>query len=569
MAATPTPHVNDANKYARDVVSGKVPACKWVKLTCQNHLTDLRNKDKSFPYVFKRSAAEASIMFVECLPHTKGEWARKRKLLELEPWQKFIFTCIFGWKRKKDGTRRYREVYCEIPRKNGKSALAAGIGNLMFTIDGEFGAEVFSIATTEKQAWEVFKPAKLMVERTPQLKDLFGIETNASNMHRPLDGSKFEPLIGNPGDGSSPSCAIVDEYHEHKTDDSYETMVTGMGARKQALMFIITTAGSNIAGPCYEKRKEVQENLLATKGKVREDLWGIIYTIDNEEDWDKPESLRIANPNFGVSIDGDWLMQQQKNAIQSPAKQNIFKTKHMNVWVAAKSAWLNITKWNACGDSSLDIEDFRDDECFFVVDLAHRIDICATGRLYRRLDDDRQIHYYFFPHFYLPEKTIFEGKEKNNLAKYQSWLNAGYLESLGNTEINFELLRDDILQECDGQNLQEVIFDPWRAAQIGQQLENEGLPVMNFPNQVKFMSPAMKEMEAAIESGRFHHPDNPVLNWMAANTTNKEDKKQNYFPDKEKVEFKIDGIVAAIMGVGRAMFEPEADQGINTDFVNW
>lgn len=548
------PNVNAANKYAREIVSGKIPACQWVRLVCQEHLADLEKKPKDFPYYFSKEAAEAAILFVEALPHTKGEWARLNKRLELEPWQKFIFACVFGWKRKSDKTRRYREIYCEVPRKNGKSAIAAGAGNLMFTIDGEFGAEVYSIATNEKQAWEVFKPAKLMVEKTPQLKKMFGIETNASNMCRPADGAKFEPLIGNPGDGASPSCALIDEFHEHKTSDGYDTMVTGMGARLQPLLIIITTAGSNISGPCYDKRREIIDKLLGTK--TYDDLWGIIYTIDNEEDWDKPAALQMANPNFGVSVSSDFLLQQQKNAIQNPAKQNIFKTKHLNLWVSAKSAWLNITTWNKCADRDLKVEDFADDECYFTIDLAHKIDICATGRLYRRVIDG-QIHYYYFPRFYLPEKTIFEGKEKNNLKKYQSWVNAGYLEALGNTEINFELLRADIIDDCEGQDLQEIIFDPWKAAQIAQQLENEGLTVVEYPNQVKFMSPAMKELEAAIESGRFHHPDNPVLNWMAGNVTNKEDKKGNYFPDKEKAEFKIDGIVALIMGVGRAMFEPE------------
>lgn len=552
MAAFPS--VNAANKYARDIVSGKIPACKWVKLVCQEHLDDLANKSKGFPYYFHKEAAEAAILFVEALPHTKGEWGRLKKRLELEPWQKFIFACIFGWKRKADKTRRYREVYCEVPRKNGKSAIAAGIGNLMFTIDGEFGAEVYSIATNEKQAWEVFRPAKLMVERTPKLQQMFGIETNASNMNRPADGAKFEPLIGNPGDGASPSCALIDEFHEHKTSDGYDTMVTGMGARLQPLLIIITTAGSNISGPCYDKRREVIDKLLGTK--TYDDLWGIIYTIDNEEDWDKPEALQMANPNFGVSVGSDFLLQQQKNATQNPAKQNIFKTKHLNLWVSAKAVWLNITTWNKCADRDLKIEDFADDECYFVIDLAHKIDICATGRLYRRVIDG-QIHYYFFPRFYLPEKTIFEGKEKNNLKKYQSWVNAGYLEALGNAEINFELLREDIIDDCEEQNLQEVVYDPWKAAQIAQQLENEGMTVVEFRNINQFMSPAMKELEAAIESERFHHPDDPVLNWMAGNVTNKEDKKGNYFPDKEKPEFKIDGIVALIMGIGRAMFEPE------------
>jgi len=164
------------------------------------------------------------------LPHTKGEWAFKRQLIELEPWQLFIVCCAFGWVRKGSGLRRFREVYTEIPRKNGKSAISAGVGLYCFAADNEFGSEVYSGATTEKQAWEVFRPARLMAKRTPQLLEHFGIEVNASNLSIPADGARFEPLIGNPGDGQSPSCAVVDEYHEHDSDDLYTTMVTGSGA---------------------------------------------------------------------------------------------------------------------------------------------------------------------------------------------------------------------------------------------------------------------------------------------------------------------------------------------------
>lgn len=552
-------NVNAANKYARDIVAGRIPACKWVKLACQRHLDDLKeSKKRGYEYYFHKEAAEAVCIFVQLLPHTKGKWAAERKLIELEPWQKFIFAVVFGWKRKKDDTRRFREVYAEIPRKNGKSVVAAGTGNFMFCLDGEFGAEIYCGATTEKQAWEVFRPAKIMVGRTPDLLEAFGIEVNASNMNRPDDGSKFEPIVGNPGDGASPSCAIVDEFHEHRTPDLYETMITGMGAREQPLMFIITTAGTNLAGPCYDKRLEVQKMLNASP--ANDELFGIIYTIDNEEDWDKPESLYMANPNIGVSVKEDYLLSQLANARNNPSRQVIYKTKHLNIWCGAKAQWLNMSKWRACGDPTLRVEDFTEDDGWFVIDLAAKIDICCTMRVFRRVISG-DVHYYVFPKFYLPEETINNTKEKANQNAYQRWVASGHLFEMPGYEINFTHIYEEGTDDCKGFNINEVAYDPWRATQMAQLFEADGATAVEFRNTVQNMTLAMKEMEAAIMAGRFHHPDDPVLNWMASNTVNKIDKKGNYFPDKESNENKIDGIVCAIMGVGRAMYEPEETGG--------
>nr|MBF4448471.1 terminase large subunit [Vibrio anguillarum] len=241
------PAVDQAEKFARNIIAGRIPSCRYIKLACQRHFDDVKkSRKKEYPYKFDKAEAQRRIDFIEMLPHTKGEWAFKRQLLTLEPWQKFGMAMTFGWKRKSDGMRRFRESYWEVNRKNGKSAIAAGIGLSCFTQDREFGAEVYSGATTEKQAWEVFRPARLMVKRTPLLADAAGIEVNASNLNIPADGARFEPIIGNPGDGASPSCALIDEYHEHESDNLYATMLTGMGARKQPLMVIITTAGANI-----------------------------------------------------------------------------------------------------------------------------------------------------------------------------------------------------------------------------------------------------------------------------------------------------------------------------------
>lgn len=284
MSRKSYPNVNAANQYARNVVRGKIPACQFVLQACQRHIDDMaQEKSRKFRYRFDKDMAEKAAKFIQLLPHTKGEWAFKRMPITLEPWQLFIICCAFGWVQKGTRLRRFREVYTEIPRKNGKSAISAGVALYCFTCDNEFGAEVYSGATTEKQAWEVFRPARLMCKRTPLLVEAFGIEVNASNLNRPEDGARFEPLIGNPGDGASPHCAIVDEYHEHQTDSLYTTMLTGMGARRQPLMWAITTAGYNIEGPCYDKRREVIEMLSQLARMVtayREtDPFGELYII--------------------------------------------------------------------------------------------------------------------------------------------------------------------------------------------------------------------------------------------------------------------------------------------------
>lgn len=296
MSRKSYPNVNAANQYARNVVRGKIPACQFVIQACQRHIDDMAaEKSKKFRYRFDKDMAEKAAKFIQLLPHTKGEWAFKRMPITLEAWQLFIVCCAFGWVQKGSKLRRFREVYTEIPRKNGKSAISAGVALYCFTCDNEFGAEVYSGATTEKQAWEVFRPARLMCKRTPLLVEAFGIEVNASNLNRPEDGARFEPLIGNPGDGASPHCAIVDEYHEHPTDSLYTTMLTGMGARRQPLMWAITTAGYNIEGPCYDKRREVIEMLNGTV--PNEELFGVIYTVDEGDDWTDPKVLEKANPN--------------------------------------------------------------------------------------------------------------------------------------------------------------------------------------------------------------------------------------------------------------------------------
>jgi len=532
------------NKYAEKVVKGDILASEWIVKACQRHLDDLA---RDWAYEFKPEKAIKAIKFIQLLPHVKGKWAAKGERIKLELWQQFIVACLFGWVRKSDGMRRYREAYLEIPRKNGKSVLAAGIGLYCLMADGEYGAEVYSGATSERQAWEVFRPAKLMAKKTPALLEHFGIEVNASNILRTEDFSRFEPLIGKPGDGASASCAIVDEFHEHDSSDLFDTMQTGMGAREQPLMFVITTAGSNMAGPCYEKRLEAQKIL---NGVFEDDrFFTLIYGLDEGDDYKDPDSWAKANPNLGVSVSKDYLEAQVASAIRSPSKQNSVKTKHFNIWVGAKTAWINMEQWAKAGDGSLKIENFGDCPCVIGLDLATRIDIAAMVSLFWR-DIEGQRHYYAFPRFYLPEDALENAK---NAKTYAGWAASGHLHLMDGAEISFKEIQEEILSIPDTHSVYEVAYDPWQATQIAQALREEGVESVEYRNTVGNMSPPMKELEAALASGRFHHPDNPAFNWMASNVVAKLDAKDNIFPRKDVEHNKIDGIVACLFALGRAV----------------
>lgn len=535
------PTLSTISDYAESVVSGEILACEWVKFACQRHLDDLERKD----VYWDEDAARRPIRFIECLPHVKGKWAAKRETIKLEPWQKFVVGSIFGWKRTSDDLRRFREAYMEVPRKNGKSVLVAAVGLYCMLADGEYGAEVYSGATTEKQAWEVFRPAKLMAKKTPALVEKFDIEVNAANLLRIEDFSRFEPLIGNPGDGASPSCAIVDEYHEHDKPDLYDTMTTGMGSRDQPLMLVITTAGANIGGPCYEKRDYCQKVLNKTFDD--DAVFSVIYTLDQGDDWKEEANWHKANPNLGVSVSKEFLSAQVGVAIRQASRQNTVKTKHFNQWVGARSAWIDMEKWAAAADPTLKIEDF--DRAYIGLDLATRVDVAAKVAVFKRVIEG-QTHYYAFPRLYIPETALENSK---NAASYAGWAKDGYLDVMDGEEITFSLIEEQLADFASAIRVEEMAYDPWQSTQLAQNLQEKGMNVVEYRNITSTMNPPMRELEAALASGRFHHPDNKALNWMASNVTAKPCAKDTVFPRKDIPENKIDGIVALLMGLGRAM----------------
>ena len=552
---TPT---ESAKGYARAVVAGKIPAGSYMKLACKRFLDDLKRTGSEWPYKYDATKADRAIRFMEKMPHTKGKWAAKRQQLVFQPWQHFIECNLFGWVHKRSGLRRFRKAYEEIPRKNGKSLRLAARGLYLFCADGEAGAEIYSGATSEKQAYEVFRPAWQMVQKLAALRARFGIEQagnpkNPGPMYVMEDMSKFEPMIGKPGDGSSPHAALVDEYHEHDTDHMVDAMETGMGAREQPMLCIITTAGTNLSGPCYETRSDV---IRILQGEVKDEtVFGAIFGIDEGDRWDDPASLRKANPNYGVSVFEDFLLAQLEQAKRSASKQSAFRTKHLNDWVGAKLAWMNMLAWQR-QKRSFELEDFAGCPCWIGVDLASKLDVAAVVMLF-----ERDGSYYAIPRFYVPESAVEENE------RYQLLVLAGHLVATPGNMTDYAYIEEQLKElAAQGIDVRDIAFDPAQAAYLMTRLEQEGLPVVEMAQSVRNLSEPMKEVEALILSRRLWHDGNDGMTWMMGNVVARVDAKEHIYPRKEKQESKIDGAVALIMAMGRAMQVQEPGQ-IQQGFV--
>lgn len=558
------PHVDLALQYAKAVVAKKIPACKWVRLACKRHISDLaKAKKRTFAYRFDAEKAEKVCKFIELLPHTKGQWAAKSEKLRLEAWQCFKTSCLFGWVRKQDNLRRFRRALILEPRKNAKSTWAAGVGLYMLTADGEHGAEVYSGATTEKQAWEVFRPARLMALKTPALLSAYGLTINASNLHIIGNSSRFEPIIGKPGDGASPSCSIVDEYHEHDTDDLLDTMETGMGAREQPLSLIITTAGDNLAGPCYATMQEAQKMLEGVT--PNEELFALIFTIDPTDDWTSDLALRKANPNYDVSVSGEFLRARQREAVNNARKAGTFKTKHLNMWVQSRSAYFNIQRWMESAVPGIKLEDFAKQPCRIGMDLAAKVDIAALEIIFRLADctcetakalEAKGFEYARFGKYFLPEATIEQGENEH----YRGWTNCpeAWITPHDGEMIDYVDIRDTVIEMTGQFQVLEVAYDPHQAMMMVSELMTKGIPVIEVRPLVLNFSEPMKQMDGLIRSKKTAHNGDPVYTWMLSNVVAKPDAKDNVYPRKDRDENKIDGPVAHMMALARYLSAPAA-----------
>ena len=542
-------YVDKAERYIKKVITGKIDACLFVRQACTRQVNDLKKKKtKKFPYIFDRKKANRVCQFIENLSHVKG--VKAGEPVHLEDWQCFILTTVFGW-LKEDGARRFTQTYIEVPRGNGKSTLCSGIALYMECADGEQGAEVYSFATTREQAGIVFGDALAMARGNKDFKNYFGVTCLNHSVIVLGTNSKFMAKSSDAGtlDGLNTHCGIIDELHAHKTRHVYDVVISSIGKRAQPLVFCITTAGFYLHGICMERRKTTAKVLAAAVSI--DSLFGIIYTIDEDDDWKTEKAVIKANPNWGVSVNPDIMRGELANALVNTSAQKNYLTKHLDVWVNSDSAWLDMSKYNACIDTSFTPEDFAGKPCIYGVDLASKLDLSAVIKLFwKKNQDDGLIHYYVWADFFLPSDTV---KNSGNTS-YYGWVEDGHLRTTDGAITDIGQIEQFIIEDYKKFDTLSVAYDPMQATQMAQGLLQDGAPMVELYQNLKNLSEPMKTLQALMYSGRLHVLNNPVLHWNAANVVAHTDAKENIFLRKEKPEDKIDGIVALNMAFNQAIF---------------
>jgi phage terminase large subunit-like protein len=540
------PHVATAIRYAEQIRDGEIAACKLTRLACLRFLSDLH---REWDYCLDTYEAERACEFFESLPRIKGEWAKRGELLILEPWQCFVVVNVFGW-RDESGLRRFRTVYIEVARKNAKSTLAAAIGLFMLIEDGEEGAEVYSAATTRDQAKIVFNTARQMAMRTTALP----LEVRTHNINFPDTASLFQALHaqGNTLDGYNIHCAINDELHAWTKRTVYDVLETATGSRLQPLMFNITTAGVEANGVCWDTRQYVARILDDNASDER--VFGIIYTLDKNDDWTNEDNWIKANPNLGVSVYVDDLRAQAAKASEIVSQQNAFLTKRMNVWTSSAIAWMNMRAWNKCFDETMSLDDFAGEACWGGLDVASKIDITSGCQLFKR-DIDGEEHLFAFMRHWLPETTV----QDEPTGIYDGWVRDGLIRTTPGNIIDTDQIETDVFEEIVGPfDLREMGVDPMHnSTQISVHLAQQGVTTVDVRPSVLNFSEPMKWLEAFVKDERFH-TNCPVLTWMVSNVEVKVDFKDNIYPRKSGPNKKIDGVIALLIAINRAMADDAA-----------
>lgn len=521
-------------------------ACRWVRLACERHRRDLVMGAERGLW-FDERAGKVAIAFFSVIRHWKGEWAGE--VVRLEPWQQFILWSLFGWKRE-DETRRFRTGYLEVARKNGKTTIAAGVGLYLLTADNEPGAEVYSAATKRDQARISHRDATEMVARSPELRQL--VRPFRDNLHNLQSSSKFEPLgrDADSMDGLNVHGVIADELHAWPGRDMWDVLETATGARRQPLMLGITTAGHDRQSLCWQLHDYTEKVL---DGLVVDDsFFGMVYSLDEGDDWEDEANWVKANPNLGVSKKLDDMRRLAERAKEMPTALNAFLRLHLNFWTQASTRWISPEKWQACGEWVVDEELLRGRPCYGGLDLSSIYDTSSFVLVFPPVAADEP--YQALARFWIPEENMRE-RVKRDRVPYDVWQRQGLLTATPGNVVDYDFILAEIDELGKKFGIQEIAFDRWGATLIMQRLQGYiGLDyVIQFGQGFVSMSPPMKELGKLIAGKKLAHGSHAVLNWQAGNVVARMDPAENIKPDKEKSRERIDGIVALIMALSRAL----------------
>ena len=499
-------------------------------------------------FTFDTAAADRAVKFFpRFLRHVKGEWAGQPFILA--PWQEHeIVRPLFGWKRP-DGTRRYRVLYVEVPKKNGKSAMGSGFGLLLLFADHEAGAEVYSVAADRMQAGIVFDVAKAMVEASPELsarckcyKRALVIESTNSAYH--VLSSDVPTKHGLNAHG-----IIFDELHVQPNRDLWDALHDAGAARRQPLLIALTTAGYDRNSLCWEQH----EYALKVRDRVIDDptFLPVIYAAEQDDDWIDPETWEKANPNFGVTVQPDELAQKCKKARETPAYENTFKRLRLNLWTEQATRWLAMDAWDACA-GEIDAKALEGRECIAGLDLARTRDISALVLYFPAADGEAAE---VLPFFWVPEDDI-RTRSRRDRVPYDVWVSQGFIEATPGNVTDYGWIRECVTQLAQRYQIYEVAYDRTFATQLVTELTDDGLTMVPFGQGFLSMAAPTEALERMVLGQQIAHGGNPVLRWMASNVCVTQDAAGNLKPDRAKSTEKIDGIVALIMAIGRAVVQP-------------
>lgn len=503
---------------------------------------DMRKRGK---YYYDADAAETACRFFpRYLRHWQGEFSGRE--FELEPWQsELIIKPLFGWKRTDTGLRRFRRVFVEVAKKNGKSTLGGGLALQLLLCDGEAGAEVYSAAADREQARIVFEHAKCFVNAAPQL--LRRVQLYRNSIYVPETMSAYKVLSADVKTKHGPNihALIFDELHAQPNRNLWDTLIAGIAARRQPVVFAITTAGFDRSSICYEQYQYARK---IRDGIVKDDTYlPVIFEADPDSDLADVRQWRRANPSLDVTLKRSFLAEEARAAKESPAKQNVFKRLHLNLWTEQEERWVDMAAWDRCNTAPVDAEALRGENCFAGLDMASTQDIIALALVFYERDPMITLLY-----FWVPEETAVRRARKEQI-RYDTWIAQGWMHKTEGNLADYDVIREAIKQVASMYRIREIGYDRWNASQLVTQLTNDGAVMVPIGQGFASMTAPAKEFERLVLGGGLNHGGNPVLRWMMSNCAVTQDPAGNLKPAKDKSADKIDGIVAIIMALARSI----------------
>lgn len=552
-------------KYSEDILGDKIIACEKHKLACERFIRDIRNEGTSkFPYIWTEEEAQKIVDWFKFLRHSKGILAGQPIRIDENPWQLFNNGNLYGWYHKDTGYRRFTKGYIQVARKNAKSQNMAGIGLYelsYFSTKNNEVSEVYSAGTKKDQSRLIFEEAKLMLNGSPLASRFNRLRTEI--VHKKT-GSFFKPLSkedGQKGDGTNPQCFLIDEYHQHPTSEFYDLADSGMKARREPLLLIITTAGTDLNSPCYQQEYKYCSQIL--EGTIQNDSYYVmICELDKDDDISDERNWIKANPivmSYPEGIKG--MRESYEIAKEVPEKMRTFLTKNLNVWIQQKEdGYMDMNKWRACGQD-IDKETLKSmikgSNCIAGVDLSAKIDLTSIGFIFK-LENGK---YLVLGHSFMPEDTLRE-KMKSDKVPYDVWVKQGYITLTPGAVVDYNFIKKYIQNfeeeyEC---TVSEICVDPWNATQFMQDMEQEGYTVVEIRQGMMTLGGPTKDFRDQVYAGNVIHANNPVLTYAVSNAVVKMDHNENIMLDKAKSSERIDPIASVINAHVRAMvIENEVD----------